>query len=72
MNQEALLELASANVQKASDSRIEQIRKQLPVGESAMYCIECDAEIPERRRVSLPGVQLCVSCQEVTERGTHR
>ena len=35
-----------------------------PTGESAKYCIECEEEIPERRRELVPGVKLCVACQE--------
>lgn len=38
-------------------------RSQLPVGVSEMYCLDCDAEIPERRRMVLPGVKYCVTCQ---------
>ncbi|UOA27921.1 DksA/TraR family C4-type zinc finger protein [Pseudosulfitobacter sp. DSM 107133] len=38
-----------------------QARK-APVGDSLMYCAECEEEIPERRRVALPGVKLCVDC----------
>ena len=33
-------------------------------GESLKRCEECDAKIPEGRRKALPGVRLCVSCQE--------
>jgi len=34
-----------------------------PVGESLTHCAECDEEIPEARRVALPGVKLCIDCQ---------
>ena len=33
-------------------------------GESLEYCAECGDEIPHRRREAIPGVQLCVACQE--------
>ncbi|WP_425098630.1 DksA/TraR family C4-type zinc finger protein [Tropicibacter sp. S64] len=33
-----------------------------PVGESLPECAECGEEIPEARRVALPGVKLCVDC----------
>ena len=36
-----------------------------PVGESLTECAECGEPIPEARRRALPGVQLCISCQEV-------
>lgn len=34
---------------------------------SARFCSECGNDIPEKRRLSLPGVQLCVGCKEVQE-----
>ncbi|EBA09354.1 DksA/TraR family C4-type zinc finger protein [Sagittula stellata] len=33
-----------------------------PSGESFRACAECGEEIPEKRRVALPGVKLCVEC----------
>lgn len=33
-----------------------------PSGESFHACAECGEEIPEKRRVALPGVKLCVEC----------
>lgn len=35
---------------------------------SAEECEECGDEIPEARRQAVPGVQLCVFCQEKLER----
>ncbi len=35
---------------------------------SAEECEECGDEIPEARRKAVPGVQLCVFCQEKHER----
>jgi phage/conjugal plasmid C-4 type zinc finger TraR family protein len=43
---------------------IQRVRDQLPQGKSLKRCEECDAKIPEGRRKALPGVRLCVSCQE--------
>ncbi len=43
---------------------IKRARDQLPKGESALRCEDCDADIPEARRVAIPGVQRCVGCQE--------
>ena len=40
-----------------------QARKAL-VGESFTHCAECDEPIPEARRVALPGVKLCLDCQQ--------
>lgn len=52
-----------------ADEVIEQIREQalaqIPryTGISAKEC-ECGEEIPEGRRLAIPGVQLCVGCAE--------
>jgi phage/conjugal plasmid C-4 type zinc finger TraR family protein len=35
-----------------------------PVGESLCDCAECGEEIPEARREALPGVKLCIDCQQ--------
>ena len=54
-------------VQDQIDATIEdavnRARSQLPKGESLAACEECDAAIPEARRVAVPGVRLCVQCQ---------
>jgi len=36
-------------------------------GISAMFCIDCDVPIPEPRRAALPGVECCLTCQEIKE-----
>ena len=54
-------------VQEQIDASIEdavsRARGRLPRGEALSRCEECDAPIPEARRLALPGVRLCVSCQ---------
>ena len=42
-------------------------RARMPKGESARYCDECGEDIPERRRVALPGVRTCVACQSARD-----
>ena len=44
---------------------IKRARSQLPQGPGLEHCRECDAPIPEARRQAMPGVRLCVACQEV-------
>ena len=55
-------------VQEQIDATIEDAikhaRDQLPRGESLDECEECDASIPIARREAVPGVRLCVTCQE--------
>ncbi|QWA12674.1 DksA/TraR family C4-type zinc finger protein [Sodalis ligni] len=54
-------------VQDQIDSTIEdavkRARHSLSRGNSAAICQECGEPIPEARRLALPGVQLCLSCQ---------
>ncbi|MFO7804685.1 MAG: DksA/TraR family C4-type zinc finger protein [Paracoccaceae bacterium] len=33
-------------------------------GESRTHCVECEEPIPEKRREAIPGVTLCVDCQQ--------
>jgi phage/conjugal plasmid C-4 type zinc finger TraR family protein len=46
------------------EDAIKHARDQLPKGESLRTCEECDAAIPEARRKAVPGVRLCIACQE--------
>ena len=43
---------------------IKRARALLPSGPGLTHCEECAVEIPERRRLAVPGVRLCVACQE--------
>lgn len=43
---------------------IKRARSQLPRGASRERCEECDEPIPEARRKALPGVAMCVGCQQ--------
>ena len=47
---------------------IKRVRSQLPQGPGRERCEECDAPIPEARRKAMPGVRLCVPCQEEHDR----
>jgi phage/conjugal plasmid C-4 type zinc finger TraR family protein len=47
---------------------IERAKSQLPEGPSLEHCADCGQAIPEARRAALPGVQLCVACQEIEDR----
>ena len=55
-------------VQDQIDATVEdaimRARSQLRSGPGLTHCEECDAEIPEARRKAMPGVRLCVPCQE--------
>ncbi|WP_166418315.1 DksA/TraR family C4-type zinc finger protein [Cochlodiniinecator piscidefendens] len=45
-----------------SDELARMKAKAQPVGESFTHCAECEEEIPEARRVAIPGVKLCIDC----------
>ncbi|GAB2656414.1 DksA/TraR family C4-type zinc finger protein [Arenimonas aestuarii] len=47
---------------------IKRARSKLPTGPSLQRCEDCDEPIPEARRRALPGVRLCVPCQEASDR----
>lgn len=46
---------------------IERARSQLPQGPGLTHCEQCDMTIPVARRKAVPGVRLCVSCQEACD-----
>ena len=49
---------------------INRAKSRLPQGPSLTHCAECGSEIPEARRLAVPGVRLCVSCQDAEDRET--
>lgn len=46
---------------------IKRARSQLRQGPGLTHCEECDEPIPEARRHAVPGVRLCVACQEARD-----
>ena len=54
-------------VQDQIDATIEdavnRARSQISKGESLTHCKECNALIPESRRIAVAGVRLCIDCQ---------
>lgn len=55
-------------IQDSIDDEVARARRCLPKGESLFFCEECGEEIPEARRKALPGVRLCVLCQEEADK----
>lgn len=47
---------------------VSRAQSRLPTGPSLTHCIECGADIPDARRNAIPGVRLCVACQESVDR----
>ena len=54
-------------IEATINDAIERAKRALPQGESLTHCEECDSPIPEARRVAMPGVYLCVLCQQSLE-----
>ena len=50
---------------------IQRARSRLPTGPGRLRCEDCDAAIPEARRKALPGVRLCVACQQARDAAEH-
>lgn len=46
---------------------VQRARQNLPQGPGLVRCEECDVKIPEARRNAVPGVRLCVACQEAAD-----
>ena len=49
------------------DDAVQRARQQLRKGPGLERCEECDAIIPPARRKAVPGVRLCVACQEAQD-----
>jgi phage/conjugal plasmid C-4 type zinc finger TraR family protein len=45
-----------------SDELARMKARRMPVGDSSSHCAECEEEIPQARRIAIPGVKLCVEC----------
>ena len=55
----------SEQIEASISDELARIRAQeRPVGESLTHCAECEEPIPEKRRLALPGVKLCLDCQQ--------
>ena len=51
---------------------INRAKSRLPQGPSLTHCADCGNEIPEARRAAVPGVRLCVTCQEASDRNVEQ
>ena len=60
------MDLVQQREQEDRERHINTARSRI-AAPSRFLCEECDAPIPEARRIAIPGVVFCVTCQEVTE-----
>ncbi len=49
------------------EDAVKKARSRMRQGPSLRHCEECDAEIPEARRKAVPGVRLCIKCQQAAD-----
>ncbi len=50
------------------DDAVRRARSQMHKGPSLTHCEECGDPIPEARRHAVPGVRLCLACQQDYDR----
>lgn len=60
------IDLAQAREQEDRERYITHARRR-PASPSRFLCEDCAAPIPEARRMAVPGVALCITCQEIAE-----
>jgi len=60
----AVQDQIDANIEDA----VSRARDHLAQGESLTHCEDCGTAIPEARRDAVPGVRLCVICQEAADK----
>lgn len=54
-------------IEISTQEAIERARRRAPAGESRETCADCDEPIPEARRLAVPGVRLCLDCQQASD-----
>lgn len=64
-NDDAVNEQINSTIEDA----VARARGEIPRGESLKFCEECEEPIPEARRKAVPGVRLCIACQQ--EKDSH-
>jgi phage/conjugal plasmid C-4 type zinc finger TraR family protein len=47
---------------------ISRAQSRLSQGPSSSHCADCGASIPEARQKAVPGVRLCIACQDAEDR----
>ncbi|MEO3990260.1 TraR/DksA family transcriptional regulator [Pseudocitrobacter cyperus] len=61
-----VMDLAQQREQEDRERYISNARRRI-AAPSCFICEECDAPIPEARRIAIPGVVFCVACQQIAE-----
>lgn len=59
-------------IRDSIDDEARRARAAIPTGAGLDFCEECGEKIPEARKKALPGVRLCVPCQEDLDKTRQR
>ena len=51
-------------IEASIQDELARLKARPKVGESLTHCAECEEPIPEKRRQAIPGVKLCIECQQ--------
>lgn len=62
-----VIDMANDRAQADLDAAIAACVGNASTAESAIWCEECDTQIPEKRRELIKGCKLCVQCQGMAE-----
>lgn len=57
-----------AQIQDSIKDEVARVRSRLKGGVSLEECEECGEPIPPARRLAIPGVRLCIDCQQEADR----
>ena len=60
------IDLAQQREQEDRERYINKARSRIAVP-SRFFCEKCSSPIPEACRIAIPGVNLCVTCQQIDE-----
>lgn len=65
-------DIANDRAQRELDAALAAITHPADGLPSAIWCEECDEQIPEARRSAVPGCLLCIQCQSLYERSAQQ
>jgi len=63
-----IAQIRSLQIHMEAVAKVRQEMEKLAENPSAEFCEDCGDDIPEARRKLIPGVQLCVHCQDFREK----
>lgn len=63
------VDVAQREQERELSLALDNHRAKRSVKDSADNCIECGDQIPSERQIAKPGVETCIYCQELIEKG---